>query len=150
MTDDDVVGLFAKSSSEMIVGSVGEWEGALRADLRTAVNSVDGSGQLVMTRKGVSVPAQQFPEVVVALRKLNEVAASRAIGGRIAKSSSMEVRVSLEPFENDVLCHVRTYYTKNDRPGNGIAVKATLLPSLLELADKMVAAIEAKTAAGAV
>lgn len=142
--NDDVIGMFAKSQSEMIVGSVGEWEGALRADLRTAVPSVEGDGGLVMTRRGVSIPAEQFQDILKAIRKLNEVEASRVIGGRITKTPKIEVRVSLEPFDNDVYCHVRTYYTNNDRPGNGIAVKATLLPELLELAEKMAEAIAAR------
>ena len=128
----------------MIVGSVGEWQGTLRADLRTAVPSVDGGGGLIMTRKGVSIPVQQFRSVLEALQKLNGVAASRAIGGRIAKSPKVEVRVSLEPFEGDVFCHVRTYYVSNDSPGQGIAVKAHLLPDLIILAEQMVEAIEAK------
>jgi hypothetical protein len=128
----------------MIVGTVGEWEETLRADLRTAVPSVDGDGTLIMTRKGVSVPVEKFVEIRIALKKLNEVAASRAIGGRISKSDKIEVRVSLEPFESNVYCHVRTHYVKNDKPGQGIAVKVQLLPELIALVDQMVEAIETR------
>jgi hypothetical protein len=147
--DDGVVGMFPKSRAEMIVGTVGEWEGNLRADLRTAVPSVEGDGGLIMTRKGVSVPAEHFAKILEALRKLNGVAASRAVGGRIPKSAKVEVRVSLEPFENDVFCHVRTYYLANERPGQGIAVKARLLPELIALAEQMVETIDANASENA-
>ena len=142
---DDIVGMFAKSQSEMIVGSVGEWDGELRADLRTALPSVDGDGSLVMTKKGVSVPVGLFDEVVKALGKLNGLAASRAIGGRIPKGTGTEIRVSLEPYGGDVYCHVRTYFTKKESPGRGIAVRAAMLPQLIELAERMAEEIRART-----
>ena len=138
-----VVDAFPKSRTEMLVGSVEPYEGEIYAHLRIAIPDATQEGEWVRTRKGVTVQIDEFQKVLKALKKLDSVAASRAIGGRIPKGKNMEVRVYLEPFKGDVYCHVRTIYLKDDKPGKGIAVKAELLPKLIDLATKIQKAIDA-------
>lgn len=146
MTDQSiVVDAFQRSRTEMIVGSVEPYEGRMLAHLRTAVPDAGQEGEWVRTRKGIAVEIEEFHRIVEALRRLDSVAATKAIGGRISKSKNMEIRVYLEPFKGEIYCHVRTIYLKDDRPGKGVSVKAELLPSLIELAEKVQKAIEAKS-----
>lgn len=140
-----VVDAFQRSRTELIVGSVEPYEGKMLAHLRTAVPDAGQEGEWVRTRKGVAVDIDDFHRVLEALRKLDSVAASKAIGGRVQKNKNMEIRVYLEPFRGDVYCHVRTIYLKDDKPGKGVSVKAELLPSLIDLAEKIQKAIEART-----
>lgn len=143
MTDKGViVDAFPKSRTEMIVGSVEPYEGRVLAHLRVAIPDATQEGEWVRTRKGVAVDIAEFPKVLGALRKLDGVAASRAIGGRISKGKRAEIRIYLDEFRGDVYCHVRTFYSSDDKPGKGIAVKAELLPTLIDLAERMQKAID--------
>lgn len=139
-----IVGAFPKSKTQMILGTISPYEGRVLAHLRTAVPSAETEGEWVRTRQGVAVAIRDFPEILSALKRLSDVAAANAVGGRIKKGSNIEIRVLLEPFQGDIYCHVRQYYVKEDKPGSGIAVKAHLLPELIDLASAMVTAINGR------
>ncbi len=140
-----VVDAFQRSRTELIIGSVEPYEGEMLAHLRTAIPDAGQEGEWVRTRKGIAVDIAEFYRILEALRKLNSVAATKAIGGRVQRNKNMEIRVYLEPFRGDVYCHVRTIYLRDDKPGKGVSVKAELLPSLIDLAEKIQKAIEART-----
>ena len=140
-----VVDAFQRSRTELIIGSVEPYEGEMLAHLRTAIPDAGQEGEWVRTRKGIAVDIAEFYRILEALRKLNSVAATKAIGGRVQRNKNMEIRVYLEPFRGDVYCHVRTIYLRDDKPGKGMSVKAELLPSLIDLAEKIQKAIEART-----
>jgi hypothetical protein len=137
-----VVGAFPRSKTEMILGTISPYEGRVLAHLRTAVPSAEAEGEWVRTRKGVAVDIDEFPEILAGLQRLSGVAATTAVGSRIKKGSNLEIRVLLQPFQGDIYCHVRQYFVKDDKPGKGIAVKAHLLPELIDLATSMMDAID--------
>ena len=137
-----IVDAFPKSKTEMIMGTISPYNDRVLAHLRTAVPSVETEGEWVRTRKGVAVEISQFPEILAALERLSDVAATSAVAGRIKKGRDIEIRVLLQPFQGDVYCHVREYFVKEDKPGRGIAVKAHLLPQLIDLAGAMKDAID--------
>jgi len=144
-----IVDAFPKSRTEMILGYIGAYQGRDLAQLRVVVPDAQQEGEWVRTHKGVAVDVTEFHKIVDALRRLDAVAANRAIGGRIAKSKNMEVRIYLEPFNGEVYCHVRTVFLKEDKRGKGVAVKADLLPSLIQLAEKIQKTIDARLLKGA-
>ena len=146
--DEVIVDAFPRSRTEMVLGYIAPYKGKDLAQLRVVIPDAQQEGEWVRTRKGVAVETSEFHLIVDALRRLDEVAANRAVGGRVPKGKNMEIRVYLEPFNGEVYCHVRTVYLKDDKPGKGVAVKAELLKSLIELAEKIQKAIEARGKTG--
>lgn len=136
-----VVGAFPRSRTELVAGVISPYQDKIYAHLRTMAPSAEGDGEWIRTKRGVALEVDMFEEVLKGLRKLESVAASSVVAARIPKGKDLEVRVYLEPFKNDVYCHVRKYYIKNDRYGSGIAVKVQLLDELLGLAEAMQKAI---------
>jgi hypothetical protein len=65
-----VVARFRKSKTEKIYVSANEYNGRKYADLRTYF--MDSEGEWHPTKKGISIPADLFNELVVGIKALSE------------------------------------------------------------------------------
>lgn len=136
---------FSKSATEMIIGEVSEYRGALNAHLRIVLPSVEEEGEFVRTSKGVAIEASRFHLIHEAVPMLLETASTTRPVAQIP-DGGQQIRVGLKEFKGSIYADIRRFY--QDRTGEwqptpkGISVPTHRLQDLIDLVDRVQKAIE--------
>lgn len=136
---------FQKSPTEAVAGEIGEYQGKTYAHLRTLIPAANGSGEWIRTMKGVAVEASRFSEVVAAIKMLSTTAATNTVVSRLPVGRE-EIWVGLQTFHGELYAFARRYFKSGNtwKPSpKGINVRAEQVDDLIELAEKVLAALRA-------
>jgi len=140
--EGNLISIFAKSSQEAVGVSLNEWRGQIRIDIRIYVPLLEDDS-LIPTKKGISLKADLFPQLLEAIKGLGNVMSSEKEVARIKKSSTEEIRIGVTTFKDIPLIYLRTYTLFGSDPPEwrptrkGVSLKVDLYPKLYEAIEKV-------------
>lgn len=146
MADDDapIIWAFAKNKQEMVAGYIAGFHGKRLVHIRVCVPSAVEDGEWIHTKKGVTIPVDQFNELKAIVAKVWEAAGERIIG-TMARNDHERIQIALRLFKGAYYCDIRIYYRDGDewKPSpKGVAVSTNHLQELEELLEHISARID--------
>jgi hypothetical protein len=145
MPDSLLIEGFQKSPTEAVAGEIAEYQGKTFAHLRTLVPAANGSGEWIRTIKGFAIETARFNEVVAAIKLLSTTAATNTVVSRL-QAGREEIWVGFQTFHGNLFAFARRYYKAGNtwKPSpKGINIRAEQVDDLIELAERVLAAIDA-------
>ena len=135
---EEIVASFRKSANEVVCIGLNEWRGETWIFVRIYVPSVDYEGAFIRTKKGVSLPAERYPELREAIENLGDVFSPETVVAALPKSDGAEVRVGFNEYKGHRLIYVRTFLRPSDGAEEwiptrkGVSLKVDQYPRLLD------------------
>jgi len=135
---EEIVARFRKSANEIVCIGLNEWHGETRIFVRIYVASVDYEGAFIRTKKGVSLPANRYPELRDAIESLGEVFSPETVVAALPKGENSEIRVGFNEYKGQRLVFLRTFLRPADGgtewipTQKGVSLKVEQYPRLLD------------------
>ncbi len=132
--ESQIVHIFQSSASQAIGFAISPWKGKDRIDIRIYVKEID-SDELIQTKKGISIPAELFDELEVAIKNLSQVMATEKNVAKLKKSGTEEVWIGVNKYKGHQMLYIRTYAFLRETnqwipTQKGISTKTQFLPEI--------------------
>jgi len=105
----EVIKKLKKNSSEEVWITVTDYKERELIDIRVYYRSIDDM-EMKPTKRGISIPLAKVAELLAAIEKINPFAKIGEPVGKIDKSETEMIYVTLKEFKGHKLVDVRTYF----------------------------------------